>query len=74
MAIDSPDKRRSVSGIGFWPLIPGVTPDGTPHWEWRQQSAWSYAGIQAYIPGNTGNARRFVRRSHTHIKARKAAS
>jgi len=45
MAIDSAEKRRSVSGIGGPPLIPGVTPNSSKDQEWRQQAGWSYSGI-----------------------------
>lgn len=47
MAIDTPEKRRSVSGIGFFILGPGVTPNASEDQEWRQQAGWSYSGILA---------------------------
>lgn len=43
MAIDSPLKRRSISGIPG--LLPGVTPDATAIPVWRQAASWSYSGI-----------------------------
>jgi hypothetical protein len=43
LAIDSAEKRRSISGIAFLPLIPGVTPNVAKDIEWRQQAAWSYS-------------------------------
>lgn len=46
MAIDTAEKRRSISGVAFLPLIPGVTPNAAPDADWRQQVAWSYSGIQ----------------------------
>lgn len=49
MAIDTAEKRRSVSGIGW--LIPGVTPNATPDAEWRQEAGWSYSGISASAGG-----------------------
>ena len=45
MTIDTAEKRRSISGIGGPPLIPGVTPNSSKDQEWRQQSGWSYSGI-----------------------------
>lgn len=50
MAIDSAEKRRSISGVGFVPLIPGVTPNSAKDAEWRAQSAWSYSGGEAAEP------------------------
>lgn len=46
MAIDSAEKRRSISGIWI-PLMPGVTPNAAKDAEWRQQAGWSYSGIAA---------------------------
>lgn len=45
MAIDTAEKRKSISGIPC--LVPGVTPNASKDQEWRQQSAWSYSGILA---------------------------
>src|SRR5687767_15295032 len=45
MAIDTAEKRKSISGIPF--LIPGVTPNASKDQEWRQESGWSYSGILA---------------------------
>jgi hypothetical protein len=45
MAIDTAEKRRSVSGVGFLPLIPGVTPELSKDVDWRQQAGWSYSGV-----------------------------
>ena len=56
MAIDTAEKRKSASGVGGVPLIPGVTPNSLKDAEWRQQSAWSYSGISAVDlpePGGT---------------------
>ena len=50
MAIDTAEKRRSASGVGFFPLGPGVTPTVGKDQEWRQQSVWSYSGILAGAP------------------------
>lgn len=48
MAIDTAEKRKSISGIGGPPLIPGVTPVGSAQdQEWRQEAGWSYSGILA---------------------------
>lgn len=43
MAIDTAEKRKSISGMPF--LIPGVTPNASKDGEWRQESGWSYSGI-----------------------------
>jgi len=43
MAIDTAEKRRSISGTGTG--IPGVTPNSSKDAEWRAQSAWNYSGI-----------------------------
>lgn len=48
MAIDSAQKRKSISGI--FGGLPGVTPDATPDSAWRQSAGWSYAGIAAGAP------------------------
>lgn len=45
MAIDTAEKRKSISGVGL--MIPGVTPNSSKDAEWRQQSGWSYSGIAA---------------------------
>jgi hypothetical protein len=42
-AIDSAEKRRSISGIPF--LMPGVTPNIAKDQEWRQEAGWCYSGI-----------------------------
>lgn len=57
MAIDTAQKRRSISGIPF--LLPGVTPNATQDNAWRRASAWNYTGLvefwswdlEAYIDG-----------------------
>ncbi len=53
MAIDSAEKRLSISGI-WLPLIPGVTPNSGPDQEGRQESGWSYSGILAEAPPTAG--------------------
>ncbi len=45
--MDTAEKRKSVSGVGFPPLIPGVTSNAGKDQEWRQEAAWSYSGILA---------------------------
>lgn len=47
MAIDTAAKRRSVCGVPFLPLGPGVTPDAAKAVAWRQQAGWGYSGIAA---------------------------
>ena len=49
MAIDSREKRQSISGIPV--LIPGVTPNAAKDQEWRQEVARSYSGIAAGAGG-----------------------
>lgn len=49
MAIDSREKRQSLSGIQHF-MIPGVTPNAAPDQEWRQESGWGYPGILAQSP------------------------
>ena len=46
MAIDTAEKRKSLSGIQ-WTLMPGVTPNAAKDQEWRQQAGWGYSGILA---------------------------
>lgn len=50
MAIDSAEKRRSISGI-IIPMLPGVTPNASKDAEWRQEAGWSYSGIAAAAAG-----------------------
>lgn len=47
MAIDTAEKRRSVSGVHFEPWMPAVTPNATHDQQWRQEVAGAYAGILA---------------------------
>jgi len=42
MAIDTAEKRRAASGVGFHPLGPGVTPNADKDDAWRAQAAWGY--------------------------------
>jgi hypothetical protein len=46
MAIDTAEKRRSLSGIQHT-LMPGLTVNVAKDQEWRQESGWSYSGILA---------------------------
>lgn len=48
MAIDSAEKRLSISGIPIF--LPGVTPNASQDQEWRQEAGWSYLGIAAAEP------------------------
>ena len=52
MAIDTAEKRRSVSTISLYAAGPGLTPNSSKDIEWRQQSGWGYSGI----PANNSNA------------------
>jgi len=45
VALDTAEKRRSVSGVALW--LPGVSPDSDQAAAWRQQVAWLYSGIAA---------------------------
>ncbi len=53
MAIDTAEKRKSISGIN---LVdgPGVTPNSGKDQEWRQESGYSYSGIAADTPAVGG--------------------
>lgn len=53
MAIDTAEKRKSISGIAL--IIPGVTPNSSKDQEWRQESGWSYSGILAASPAGPSN-------------------
>ncbi len=50
MAIDDAEKRKSVAGIGFFIVGPGVTPNISKDAEWRQQAGWGYSGIAVGVP------------------------
>ena len=52
MAIDTAEKRKSLSGIQHF-LIAGVTPTAAKDQEWRQESGWGYPGILAATPSAT---------------------
>lgn len=41
MAIDTAEKRRSISFIPN--LVPGVTPNASPDAEWRREAGYGYA-------------------------------
>ena len=47
MAIDTAEKRKSISGISLPFFASGVTPNSSEDQEWRQESGWSYSGILA---------------------------
>ena len=49
MAINSAEKRKSISGIHM-NICPGVTPNSGKDAEWRQESGFSYSGIAAASP------------------------
>ncbi len=49
VAVDSAEKRRSLSGIQA-SLMPGVTPNASKDAEWRQEAGWGYPGISAGTP------------------------
>jgi hypothetical protein len=50
MAINTAERRRSAGSVASVPFIPGVTPNSSKDSEWRQQSGWSYSGIDADTP------------------------
>jgi hypothetical protein len=56
MAIDSKEKRASVTGIHLYVAGPGVTPTAAQDQEWRQEVGYGYPGIAAAapIPGTIG--------------------
>lgn len=43
--IDTAEKRRSASSVGWAIVPPGVTANALKDAEWRQQSGWGYSGI-----------------------------
>jgi len=45
MAIDTAEKRKSISGLRN--IYPGVTPNASKDQEWRQEAGWKYSGILA---------------------------
>lgn len=47
MAIDTAEKRRSISGVGYVGLMPGVLPNASKDAEWRRQAGWCYSGLSA---------------------------
>lgn len=49
MAIDTAEKRKSISGIHM-NICPGVTPNSGKDAEWRQEAGFSYSGIAASGP------------------------
>lgn len=49
MAIDTAERRRSVAGLPFLPLGPGVTPDSNKDVGWRYQVAWNYSGVAVVV-------------------------
>lgn len=50
MAIDTAEKRRSVSALGQTFMVPGVTPFALQDQEWRQEAGWNYSGILVNQP------------------------
>ena len=68
MAIDTAEKRKSISGIPR--QIAGVTNNATHDQEWRQESGWSYSGILAAggVPPAAGDA--FYHRRYRRISYR----
>lgn len=60
MAIDSAEKRKSVSGTIMHPFGPGVTPNASKDAEWRQQVLWSYSGIAADAPAVGGTVKNLL--------------
>ena len=51
MAIDTAEKRRSISGIAFRKRAPGVTPDVTKPVTWRYSVGRTYSGEVSPPPG-----------------------
>ena len=44
MAIDTAEKRKTVSGIQVTQVV-GVTPNATPDQAWREEAGWGYPGL-----------------------------
>jgi len=49
MTIDTAEKRKSAASVGHVSTMPSVTPNASADSEWRQQSAWSYSGIDVDV-------------------------
>ena len=45
MAIDTAEKRKSISGIHLYAVGPGVTNNVAKDREWRQEAGYSYSAI-----------------------------
>jgi len=66
MAIDSREKRQSISGISVYFNL-GVTPNASKDQEWRQEAGYGYPGVltggasvavSTYIPTHRPRRRR----------------
>lgn len=42
MAIDTAEKRKSISGIHLYASGPGVTPNAAKDNEWRKEAGYAY--------------------------------
>jgi len=51
MAIDTADKRKSISSIMLPIFVPGLTPNASKDENWRAQSGWSYHGNAVVTSG-----------------------
>lgn len=49
MPIDTAEKRRAVSALGFW-ILPEVTPNAAKDAEWRAEAAFGYAFLILVVP------------------------
>lgn len=61
MAIDTPEKRRSAAGVGFFLVGPGVTPNASKDIEWRVQAGWGYSGLATFTAAVRQHIRGFTR-------------
>lgn len=63
MAIDTAERRKAAGAIaGFvYGQAPGVTPNATPDFEWRNEVAWNYPGIVSAYAALPGAANESIR-------------
>ena len=71
MAIDTAEKRKSVSRITFARLLPAVTPNATKDVDWRSQAARVYSGNTDDMAVAAGNSFRELRRRRRQQLLRK---
>lgn len=73
MALDTAEKRRSVSGVAL--VLPGVTPAAGQDSEWRLEAAWMYSGISVgvTVPTPSQEHTLTLRQSAAHARTVRAS-